>query len=435
MTRTRWLTGALIGAGAMIVASEALATYIAERLVVGIVAVVVLMGVLAIGLASLARARRYIAGELTALQAEPPTGALYEARRAQLGVLRRRGVEPDLDVLADATAAEEAERGYTGRYLVATTVLIGLVGTFGGLMETLGRLAPLLKGELPAGSGGATGAFALIAGPLAGLHVTFGTSVVAILVTLALALVQGDVTLHHERLLALLHERTRHVLVPELWPADDSAGARTVRALVELKSFVAEFLTASSTTSAERIAGVVRVEVQRLVAQIGTETQAATAAQTVALERTGTALTDGLRRTTEAAARELRDAATTSRDTMAAAAESAREAIGAAAKASRESVELAATASRQAFEAAAAATRQEMAAAIATLASTTERTSESIATLDGGGGRVARRAARQPERAARGLVAGAGHRRRQSARHGRRALDHARGSSRRNWAP
>jgi hypothetical protein len=402
MTRMRWLIGALIGAAALVVAGEALVTYIAGRLVVGVVAVVVLMGVLAIGFASLARARRYIAGELSALGAEPPAGALYQARRAQLGVLRRRGVEPDLDVLADATAAEEAERGYTGKYLVATTVLIGLVGTFGGLMETLGRVAPLLKGDLASGPGGPAGAFALIAGPLAGLHVTFGTSVVAILVTLALALIQGDVTLHHERLLSLLQERTRHVLVPELWPAEDSAGARTVRALLELRAFVAESLTTGAATSAERIAGVVRLEVQRLVERIAGESQAAAIAQTAALERTGTVLGEGLRRATEAAAHELRDAATTSRDTMTVAATASREAVATAAKASRESVELAATASHQAFvtaakvsrelvelaatasretfATAAAATREEMAAAIAALASTTARTSESIAT-------------------------------------------------------
>ena len=98
-------------------------------------------------------------------------------------------------------------------------------------METLARATPLLKGDLASAPVGPTAALALIAGPLAGLHVTFGTSVVAILVTLALALIQGDVTLHHERLLALLQERTRHVLVPELWPADESVGERTVRAL------------------------------------------------------------------------------------------------------------------------------------------------------------------------------------------------------------
>ena len=99
-------------------------------------------------------------------------------------------------------------------------------------METLARVAPALKGDLSlAGPGGALG---LIAGPLAGLHVTFGTSVVAIMVTLALALIQGDVTLHHERLLALLQERTRHVLLPELWPAEESAAERTVRAVATI---------------------------------------------------------------------------------------------------------------------------------------------------------------------------------------------------------
>jgi hypothetical protein len=347
VTRARWLMGVLIGAAALIVAGESLATYLAERLVVGVVTVVVLMAVLAIGFASLAQARRYVARELSGLSADPPSGALYAARRAQLVLLRRRGVAPDLDLLADATAAEETERGYAGRYLVATTVLIGLVGTFGGLMETLARVAPLLKGDLSSGTAGPTGAFALIAGPLAGLHVTFGTSVVAILATLALALVQGDVTLHHQRLLALLEERTHHVLGPELWPADDSAGERTVRALLELRAFVAESLTTSAATSAERIAGIVRVEVKRA---------------------------------TEAAARELRDAGATSRGTMTAAATEAREAIAAAAKASQEAAERAATASREAFEAAATATHAEMAAAIATLTSTTTRTSASIAT-------------------------------------------------------
>src|SRR6185437_4213324 len=119
-----------------------------------------------------ARARRFIDGELAALRADPPAGTLYAERRRQALELRRRNVVPDLEVLGEATAAEEAERGYTGKYLVATTVLIGLVGTFGGLMETLARVAPLLKGDLSSGTAGPTGAFALIAGPLAGLHVT-----------------------------------------------------------------------------------------------------------------------------------------------------------------------------------------------------------------------------------------------------------------------
>jgi trimeric autotransporter adhesin len=380
VTRARWLVAALIGVASLIVSGQALLVYLAQRLLVGVVAIVVLVGVTAIGFASLVRARRYLARELFALGAEPPSGALYQGRRAQLLVLRQRGVSPDLDVLGDATAAAEAERGYTGRYLVATTVLIGLVGTFGGLMETLAPAAPLLKGDLASGAGGPTAALALIAGPLAGLHVTFGTSVVAILVTIALTLVQGDVTLQQERLLALLQERTRHVLVPELWAADDSVGERTVRALLELRAFVAESLTTSAATNAERIAGVVRVEVQRLVAQTRADAQAATTAQTAALERTGVVLTEGFRRTTETVAEELRGVAVASRDAMTAAATASREAVAEAASSAREVVGLAAASSGEAFAAASTATREQMATAVATLASTTARTLESIAT-------------------------------------------------------
>ncbi len=333
MTRARWLTGGLIGAGA---------------LVVGVVCVLVLAGALAIGLVSLARARRYIARELRALAAQPPAGALYEARRRQMLELRRNGVVPDLEVLADATAADEAERAYTGKYLVATTVLIGLVGTFGGLMETLARVAPLLKGEL--GGNGAAGALGLIAGPLAGLHVTFGTSVVAIMVTLALGLVQGDVTLHHERLLALLQERTRHVLVPELWPTQESAAERTVRALDELRTRVVDALETGAAANAAKIASVVRVEVQRLVEQVGADTRGAAAAQTAALERVGASMTDGLLVTSKAAAGELQAAATHTRETMTTAATTAREAMTTAATTAREAMTVAALASRETIE-------------------------------------------------------------------------------------
>jgi hypothetical protein len=453
MTRARWLTGALIGAGALVVAGEALGSYIAGHLVVGVVAVLVLMGVLAIGMYSLARARRYIARELVALRAQPPGGALYDARRAEMLALRRRGVAPDLDVLAESTAAEEAERGYTGKYLVATTVLIGLVGTFGGLMETLARVAPLLKGDL--GAGGPAGALGLIAGPLAGLHVTFGTSVVAILVTLALALVQGDVTLHHERLLALLQERTRHVLVPELWPDAESAAERTVRALGELRAFVAETLTTGAAASAERVAAVVRLEVHRLVEQVGAETRAASLAQTAALERAGASISGSLREVSEASARELREAATTSREAMTTAATSARDALAAAATesraaivaassssqetlaaaatesraaivaaasssqetlaasaaSSRETFEQAASSSREAFEAAAAETRALMATAVAALAETTARTSaafsESTGAAVAGLGELSGSLSAQLEGSSRALAAAA----------------------------
>jgi hypothetical protein len=383
MNRARWITGGLVGAGALVVGAEAFATYVAGRLVVGVVAVVVLMGVLAVGLASLARARAYIARELEALRADPPGGALYAGRRQQALELRRRNVAPDLEVLAEATAADEAERGFTGKYLVATTVLVGLVGTFGGLMETLARVSPLLKGDL---SGGADGVLGLIAGPLAGLHIAFGTSVVAIMVTLALGLIQGDVTLSHERLLARLQERTRHVLMPELWPDAESAGERTVRALHELRTFVGSTLTTNAEASAAKIAAAVRGEMQRLVEQVGGELRGASAGQTAALERASGAVGENLKQVTAAAAKELADAAKASRETMATAAativttaresdDRAREhlvqAIGATTEHARATqTEIAALVARAAAG---------LDAVVAALAETTARTSEALA--------------------------------------------------------
>ena len=270
MTRVRWIVGGLVGLAALVIAIETAISFVAAGVVVGVVAVVVLAGILGLGLYSLGRARRDVARELAALSAPTPAGELWKARRAQALELRKRGVEPDLAVLAEATAADEAERGFAGKYLVATTILVGLVGTFGGLMETLARMSPLLRGEMV--KDGGAGVLALLAGPLAGLHVTFGSSVVAILVTLALALVQGDVTLHHERLLARLQERTRHVLIPELWPQAESAAERTAKALDELKALISSSTGRGAETTAAtaaKIAEIARVEMSRLADTVG----------------------------------------------------------------------------------------------------------------------------------------------------------------------
>jgi hypothetical protein len=361
MTRARWIAGGVIGAGALVVAIEALTSYVSGQLVVGVVSVIVLMGVLALGTVSLVRAHKFITGELAALGAKTPGGELYRARRQQALELRDRGVTPDLDVLADATAAQEAERGYTGKYLVATTVLIGLVGTFGGLMETLARVAPLLKGDLLAGG---TSTLGLIAGPLAGLHVTFGTSVVAIMVTLALALVQGDVTLRHERLLALLQERTRHVLIPELWPAEESAGERTVRALLGMRASVTEALTAGAEANAAKISAAVRGEVQRLVDDVAAQLREVGRAQNAAVERASAAAAESVRQTVDAAAQELRASAAASRQAL----ESAAASFAATAKESdarkRDDVERVA----RAVEAAAATQGESLRKELAALA-------------------------------------------------------------------
>ena len=303
MTRPRWIIGGLVGVSALVVAGESLAAYIAGGSVVGVAAVLVLAGLLIVGFASLARARWDVGRELAGLAATPPGGALWAARRAQALDLRARGVSLDLDVLAEATAAEETERGFAGKYLVATTILVGLVGTFGGLMETLSHLSPLLKGE--GATDGPAGVLPLLGGPLAGLHVTFGTSVVAILVTLALALVQGDVALHQERLLARLQERTRHVLVPELWPAGESAAERMARTLEELKALVAGAATKTAEATAARVAEVARIELARLAETVGAAMTGAAAATSEAMAGAAAAMRAA-----------LTDAATATREAM-----------------------------------------------------------------------------------------------------------------------
>jgi hypothetical protein len=346
VTRARWIVGGLVGAAALAVGGEALFAYVAGGSVVGVVAVVVLVGVLGVGLASLARARRDVGRELAALATTPPGGALWAARRAQALELRSRGVEPDLDVLAEATAAEEAERGFAGKYLVATTILVGLVGTFGGLMETLSRVSPLLKGQLAAD--GPAGVLALLAGPLAGLHVTFGTSVVAILVTLALALVQGDVTLHHERLLAQLQERTRHVLVPELWPARESTAARAARALDELKDLVAASASKTAEATASRVAEVARAELARFVDAAGATLAGTATASRESMESAAAATRDA-----------MTDAAMATREAMTGLATTTREAMSGLATATREVMTGAAAAVADAAAASAAALRED----------------------------------------------------------------------------
>ncbi len=372
MTRARWIIGGLVGVSALVVAGESLAAYIAGGSVVGVAAVLVLAGLLIVGFVSLARARRDVGRELAALAATPPGGALWAARRAQALELRGRNVVLDLDVLAEATAAEEVERGFAGKYLVATTILVGLVGTFGGLMETLAHLSPLLKGQ--GATDGPAGVLALLGGPLAGLHVTFGTSVVAILITLALALVQGDVALQQERLLARLQERTRHVLVPELWPASEGAAERAARALEELKALVAGAATKTAEATAEatatKVAAVVRVELARVAEAVGAAMTGAASATSKAMAGAETAMRAA-----------LTDAATATREAMSGAGAALTATAAATAAALREDGERTLEAGAASVATLLAETRHQQDEAAAGLARAAAALGEAVASL------------------------------------------------------
>ncbi|MEP6654090.1 MAG: hypothetical protein ABJA82_12075, partial [Myxococcales bacterium] len=280
----RWGLAAVLAVLALVAAVQSIRTYQAHEMTTGLMAVVALAILLVVGLVSLAQARLRIGRELAALRAaarghvghvgdagdeqparspggvgatpRAPVSELLAARRLRLEAIRAAGVRPDSDVLADATRADEAGRAYIGRYLVATTVLIGLVGTFAGLMQTLGKMAPLLGDK-----GG--GDIALLVTPLAGLHVTFGASLVAILSTLALALAQGDLALGEEQALALLEDHSKHHLVPRLWPGGDDTGERTVRAVEDLKAVFADTLARSIDVSLRNISESASAQAER----------------------------------------------------------------------------------------------------------------------------------------------------------------------------
>ena len=258
MSRLRWTLGGLLVGLSLLAAATALRTYLVHKLWLGGMAVLVLAVIAVAGFASLARARLRLSRELDGLQHEPPSGPLFSERRQQLESLHARGARPDLDALAQATAAVELGQAYLGKYLVAVTVLVGLVGTFAGLMETLRGVAPLLADEQIT-------TLKALAGPLAGLDVTFGASLVGILVTLALALVQGDLALAEEATLSRLEERTRHVLLPSLWPATESADERSVRELAALRGELTQFIQRTAEATSERVARVAQTEVDRLV--------------------------------------------------------------------------------------------------------------------------------------------------------------------------
>jgi hypothetical protein len=261
MTRLRAGMACALALLATLAAVRSLLAYVHLQLWLASATVLVLLAALALGLGNLVAARRRLARELAGLLATPPRGSLVQARRTRLHDLRMRGVTPDTTALAETVRAEETGRAFVGKYLVAVTVMVGLVGTFAGLAETMHRLAPLLADPH-------VQALDVLAAPLGGLDVTFGASVVGILVTLALALVQGDLLLLEERVLARLEEVTTHDLLPELWPPGESAAERTARELGELRRELGAMLPSALARGTEQLTAIAREELGRLCERV-----------------------------------------------------------------------------------------------------------------------------------------------------------------------
>ena len=400
LSRLRWILALAVAALTLVAAIRALSTYLSHGLNVGATAVGALAVTLVIGLASLAFARRRIGIELAGLRRNPPRGSLVDARRLRLAAIQAAGARPDAAALAEAAAAEESGRAYIGRYLLATTVLIGLVGTFAGLMETLGHVAPLLAQK----QGSDVDVLALLASPLGGLHVTFGASLVAILATLSLALAQGDLALHETQALALLEDRSTHELVPELWPPSDEPAERTARAISDLRSSLADAVVQALEKSARRLAegarsdgeraakalesttGTIEQQLSRLVSALsktleeGAQKQSAALAKaTEAAVRQATATTEEVvRRSSGVADEAVRRSTAVAEEAAKRSIAAAEEAATRAAAAAEDAASRAAAAAEESASRAARVT-EESASRLATVAEEAARRSTALA--------------------------------------------------------
>jgi hypothetical protein len=253
--RLRDYAALFIAGLAVLLALRSCLLYLMHGAYAGVLVLLSLVGIAFVGVRSLRTVRDRFHDELKRLAAG--TSALLAHRRDALALLAASGGRPDLSVLREATDAELEAEGYVGRYFVGVAILVGLIGTFLGMQGAFGTVGPLLADD--------AGSLTALAAPLTSVEVAFGASIVAILVTLSLSLLHGDVQLLQARLLAELDERTAHRLVPELWPADANTDKRVLLALSEISAALS------------RLEGTQQQTTEALVAELKSGFAAATA--------------------------------------------------------------------------------------------------------------------------------------------------------------
>lgn len=147
-----------------------------------------------------------------------PRRSVYEFLRTVYRVLRQGDSTTTLPYLLDSLAARGEDRRALVRYLTGALILLGLIGTFWGLLITIGGVRDVIGSLTPEATGDT---LALLAGlkdrlavPLGGMSQAFSTSLFGLLTSLALAFLELQLFHAHNQ----LHARMESLVVTELVP-------------------------------------------------------------------------------------------------------------------------------------------------------------------------------------------------------------------------
>lgn len=194
----------------------------------------------------------------------PSMRGLGEFLRTVHRILSKGETSATLPYLLDSAASRGEDRRALVRYLTSALVLLGLIGTFYGLLITIGGVRDVL-GNLEAGSDADT--VALLAGlkdrlalPLEGMGVAFSSSLFGLLASLILAFL--ELQLFHAQ--NDLHARLEGLVVGDLAPLWERQSARPSGSSGPAAS--ASYVSALLDTTAERldrIAGLLESQLER----------------------------------------------------------------------------------------------------------------------------------------------------------------------------
>lgn len=202
--------------------------------------------------------------QATEVLLSPSQRGLGDFLRTVHRVLQQGQGTSTLPYLLDSLAARGEDRRALVRYLTGALVLLGLIGTFFGLLVTIDGVREVL-GNL-AGDPEAetmellTGLRERLAVPLRGMGLAFSSSLFGLLASLVLAFV--ELQLFHAQ--NDFHARLETMVVSDLVPLWQSGGSRSIRDENEPASpYYVEALLDTVSERLDRVAGIMESQTKR----------------------------------------------------------------------------------------------------------------------------------------------------------------------------